>query len=105
MGDSYIRNPVTGSETTSLDGDFRFAGNVDVSGTLTQNGQAISGGSVSLVTPTGAVNGSNQVFTFSAPPIAVFRNGVQETRLGSIAGNVFTFDTAPETGDDIEGLV
>lgn len=70
----------------------------------TQN-TAASGNSVSLETPTGAVNGVNDDFVFTAPPIVVFRNGVNETRLGTIATNTFTFDTAPETGDDIEGLV
>lgn len=50
-------------------------------------------------------NGARVAFTFTAPPVMVFRNGVMETRLGSIAGNVFTFDSAPETGDDVEGLV
>ena len=63
------------------------------------------GGSVTYETPTGTVNGVNDDFVFTGPPIAVFRNGVNETRLGSISTNTFTFDTAPETGDDIEGLV
>lgn len=70
----------------------------------TQN-TAPTGGSVALETPTGAVNGTNDDFVFTAPPIVVFRNGVNETRLGTIATNTFTFDTPPETGDDIEGLV
>lgn len=74
-------------------------------GSKWQNANSGGGSSVSLETPTGAVNGTNDDFVFTAPPIVVFRNGVNETRLGSIATNTFTFDTPPETGDDIEGLV
>lgn len=55
--------------------------------------------------PTGAVDGVNDEFTFTAPPILVHRNGVMERRLGTILGNVFTFTTPPDIGDDIEGLI
>lgn len=48
-----------------------------------------SGGAGQLETPAGSVNGSNAVFTFTSPPIVVYRNGVNETRLGSISGNSF----------------
>jgi len=65
-----------------------------------------SGGGLSApVTPTGSINGINASFVFPAPPKMIFRNGVMEYRLGSVAGNTFTFDTPPETGDDIEGYV
>lgn len=64
-----------------------------------------AGVSVALETPTGDVDGVNDEFTFTGAPIVVFRNGVNETRLGSIAASVFTFDAPPEVGDDIEGLV
>lgn len=63
-----------------------------------------TGGSTREV-PAGAVNGSNSAFTFTAPPILVYRNGVNETRLGGVTGNVFTFDSAPDADDDIEGLI
>lgn len=63
------------------------------------------GGSAALETPTGTVNGVNDTFTFTAPPISVYRNGVMETRLGSVVGNTFVFNTPPVQGDDIEGLV
>lgn len=63
------------------------------------------GDSIAFETPTGDVDGLNDEFVFTAPPILVFRNGVMEIRLGTVAGNTFTFDTPPETGDDIEGLV
>lgn len=63
------------------------------------------GGSVTLETPTGDVDGVNDEFVFSAPPIAVYRNGVMESRLGTVSTNTFTFDIPPDTGDDIEGLV
>lgn len=62
-------------------------------------------GSIALETPTGDVDGDNDTFTFSGPPVLVFRNGVMEKRLGTVDGNDFVFDTAPETGDDIEGVV
>lgn len=55
--------------------------------------------------PSGAINGSNAVFMFTAPPILIYRNGLNETRLGVISGNTFTFDVAPRTDDDIEGLI
>lgn len=62
-----------------------------------------NGDALTRETPVGAINGSNAAFTFTAPPLLIFRNGVNETRLGSIAGNVFTFDIAPNIGDEIEG--
>lgn len=60
---------------------------------------------VTLETPTGDVDGVNDAFLFTKSPIIVFRNGVNETRLGTIDANTFTFATPPEEGDDIEGLV
>jgi hypothetical protein len=63
------------------------------------------GGSVTRAIPTGAVNGINAAYVFPSSPKFVFRNGVNETRLGSISTNTFTFDTPPATGDDIEGLI
>lgn len=66
------------------------------------------GETVTLETPTGAINGVNATFTFTAPPIIVFRNGVMETRLGTIVGSTFVFDIPPTAGDDpdqIEGVV
>lgn len=67
--------------------------------------EAITGGSVALETPTGDVDGVNDEFVFTAPPIVVFMNGVNETRNGTIAVNTFTFDAPPLTGASIEGLV
>jgi hypothetical protein len=87
-----------------VDGNAHVRGNLEVGGTLTQDGGPV-GGSPALETPTGAVNGNNAAFVFTAPPVLVFRNGVMEFRLGSVSINTFTFDTAPESGDDIEGLV
>ena len=63
------------------------------------------GASVAMETPTGDVDGMNTDFVFTAPPIQVFRNGVMELRLGTVSTNTFTFDTPPEVGDDVEGLV
>lgn len=71
---------------------------------------AVMGGSsggvtLALETPTGAVNGVNATFTFTGPPLSVFRNGVMERRLGSVVGDTFVFDSPPDADDDIEGLV
>lgn len=49
-------------------------------------------------------DGVDTEFTFSGTPVMVFRNGVNETRLGTIAGSAFTFDSAPSADDDIEAL-
>lgn len=60
---------------------------------------------LALETPTGDVDGVNDTFTFTGPPLSVFRNGVMERRLGSVVGNTFVFDSPPDADDDIEGLV
>lgn len=64
-----------------------------------------SGGRMERQVPSGDINGVNRVFTFTSRPTMIFRNGVNETRFGDITGYVFTFDTAPNTGDEIEGCV
>jgi len=79
-----------------LQGDIRFS-----DGTT----QSTAAGSGSYEVPVGAVNGINAAFTFSLPPVLIFRNGVMERRLGTIVGNVFTFDTPPDIDDNIEGLI
>ncbi len=58
-------------------------------------------------TPAGLVNGSNHVFTFVREPVTVYRNGVDETDLGTIDADAltFTFDTPPATDDSIVGYV
>ena len=63
------------------------------------------GGGGSYEIPSGAVDGMNDTFAFTAPPILVFRNGVMELRLGSVSTNDFIFDTPPMIGDNIEGLI
>jgi hypothetical protein len=50
-------------------------------------------------------DGVDDEFTFTGTPVCVFRNGVNETRLGTIAGSAFTFDSAPADGDDIEAIL
>jgi len=55
--------------------------------------------------PTGDIDGENDTFSFSAPPILVFRNGTMERALGTIDGSNFVFDSAPDEGDVIEGLL
>ena len=53
----------------------------------------------------GVADGDNAAFTFSGPFTAVCRNGKVANPLGTAAGNTFTFDTAPESGDEITALV
>jgi hypothetical protein len=65
---------------------------------------ASGGGSYEVATESPAT-GSNDTFTFSGPPVLVFRNGLMENRLGSVVGNTFVFDSAPNADDDVEGLV
>lgn len=65
-------------------------------------------GSTQLVTPTGAVNGSNLVFTLpvSTSGATVFINGLQVLRTGyTVSGTTLTFVVAPETGDRVEALI
>lgn len=108
INQTTYRNSSTGRTQRRLHADYIIDGNLDVTGVLTQDGETIGGESGTSATyehPTGTINGSNAAFTFTAPPKLIFRNGVMERRLGEISGNIFTFDTPPETGDDIEGLI
>lgn len=93
-----------------LETDTTLASNSDLKVPSTKATRAYvaangGGGSLTLETPDGVRNGVNRDFEFSGPPIAVYRNGVMERRLGTILGNVFTFNLPPDLGDDIEGLV
>jgi hypothetical protein len=58
-------------------------------------------------TPTGSVNGSNAVYTFVREPVTVYRNGVDETALGTIDTSdlTFTFNTPPAPGNTIVGYI
>lgn len=106
INQTTYRNSATGRTQRRLRADYIIEGNLEVTGRLTQDGEAVGGsGGGTYEIPTGAINGSNAAFTFTAPPKLIFRNGVMERRLGSISGNVFTFDTAPEADDNIEGLI
>lgn len=73
-----------------------FTGNLDDTGA--------AGGSVTLETPTGDVDGVNDEFGFDGTPIAVFRNGIlQSPDVYTIVGTTVTFDTPPASGE-ITGL-
>lgn len=63
------------------------------------------GGGTFATASNSPADGNDTAFTFTGTPIVVFRNGVQETRLGTIAGSTFTFDSAPNADDDIEALI
>lgn len=56
-------------------------------------------------TPTGLINGVNDTYTFTHEPAVVYRNGTDETDLGTIDGNTFVFDTPPSVADVITGRV
>lgn len=68
-----------------------------------------SGGPITLETPTGDVDGVNDEFDCSAPPIQVFlRKLLQlEGTDYTVAINTVTFDAGniPQTGDEIQVLV
>lgn len=65
------------------------------------------GASVTLETPTGAINGTNDDFVFTAAPIAVYLNqGLQyDPDDYSADGSTITFNTPPEVGDKVRGLI
>lgn len=67
------------------------------------------GASVELETPSGTVNGTNDDFVFSAVPKAVFLNGIlQDAGAGedyTLSDSTVTFNTPPESGDKVRGLV
>lgn len=52
-------------------------------------------------------DGEDVEFTFTGRVISVFRNGVNESRLGQFSENplTFIFDAVPDANDDIEALV
>jgi hypothetical protein len=88
---------------------------VKVDGTAGPCGTGGTGGTgpvfVDAETPTGAVDGSNAVFTLSASPspttsLQVFRNGILQKSGGdySLSGGVVTFlsGAVPQTGDVIQ---
>jgi hypothetical protein len=56
-------------------------------------------------TLTGAVDGVNDTFTFTQTPAIIYRNGTEETELGSFDGDDFTFDTPPDLGDTVTGRI
>lgn len=63
-------------------------------------------GALSMATPTGAVNGINVTFVFTAPPIQVFYQGILQalTTDYTLAGSTVTFNVAPVTGV-VSGLI
>lgn len=65
--------------------------------------------SIALETPSGTVNGTNDDFVFTSAPKAVFLNGIlQDAGAGedyTLSGATVTFNTPPESGDKVRGLV
>jgi hypothetical protein len=90
------------------------SGNVLTSNGTTWTSAAPTGGGggtalaalVSLVQPTGTINGTNTAFTMPSAPsgdIVVFLNGLQVRESGySVSGSTLTLSTAPQTGDVLE---
>lgn len=75
-------------------------GDLDITGSLTQNGAPVDGGgSVTLETPVGVVNGSNTDFLFVGVPFDVRRNGVSYAPSEfSVIGTTATIIPAPPSG-------
>lgn len=70
-------------------------------------GNAGGGGeTVTLETPTGAINGVNTVFVFTSPPIFVtYQNVIQTLTVDyTVVGSTVTFTVPPNSGL-IQGLV
>ena len=84
----------------AVDGSLSF----EVNGVTVSTDQADAGSTYEAAANSPA-DGVDTEFTFTGTPIMVFRNGVNETRLGTIAGSAFTFDSAPSASDDIEALI
>lgn len=92
------------------DRDAVMEAHLNIIGTLRVNGEEVGsgpGGAGTLETPTGDADGVNDEFVFSAPPVAVFKNGIlmDEGDDFTLAGSTVTFLIVPENGDKIRGLV
>lgn len=91
--------------------DVTMIANLDVEGTLSVNGVPVGtgtpGGTITLETPSGAANGSNTAFVFSAAPTCVFLNGIlMEVNADfTLSSATVTFIVAPNPGDRVRGLV
>ena len=55
MSNNYVRDPETGDETSVIHGNHLFTGDVDVAGSLTQNGQPLSGGGITNSAPVNTI--------------------------------------------------
>lgn len=99
-------NKDTGRRTEIRDADYRIRGSVEFTGSLTNNGSPVGGGgSVTLETPTGAVNGVNKIFVFTAPPrLVIYQKQVQTLDEDyALGGSTATFVVAPSSA--VTGLV
>lgn len=103
-GDVYIGNAGNVATPTTLTGDVTTVTGAGVV-TLATGIQRVSG-HIDRATPTGAVNGSNTVFTLAFTPTAgsehVYLNGILQEPAGedyTISGSTITYVTAPLTGD------
>lgn len=72
-------------------------------------GSAAGGGggitSLAMETPTGAVDGVNDEFVFTAPPTQVFYQGVLQNGTDyTLVGSTVTFTIPPVTGS-VQGLI
>lgn len=101
-----VRDPLTGRRREIREADYTINGDVNVVGNLTQNGAAVGGGSVTLETPTGDIDGVNDEFVFTTPPIFVTYQGVIQTLTVdyTLVGSTVTFAVPPVSGL-VQGLV
>jgi len=96
-------DPATGQYTKAKFGDGRTAWN-DL-GYWSPGGPVVDTGGTFEAASNSPADGVDDEFTFTGTPVCVFRNGVNETRLGTIDGSTFTFDAAPDADDDIEAIL
>lgn len=97
-----------GSQPLGVSGATGTSGFSGKSGFSGASGAAGGAGSLSLETPTGDVDGVNDAFVFSAPPIFVTYQGVIQdlTEDYTLVGSTVTFVVPPAgSAGDVKGLV
>lgn len=101
---TYTQDPETGRIHKTKRADYTIEGDFEVTGTLTNNGAPVGG--FTLETPTGDVDGVNDEFVFTSPPIFLTYQGiVQDEGVDyTVTGSTVTFIVPPVTGF-VKGLV
>ncbi len=58
------------------------------------------GGGGTWEVPTGDIDGENDTFTCTGPPVAFFKNGIEQHEFGSVVGSTFVYSDAEQIPDD-----